>query len=244
MDLGETLGKRVGPLPVGVWILAIGGGLAVAVFVRSRAAGDEGAELEPGAGINTDTAPGAGNLAGVGDDDVPTTGRPTTNEEWFTQAVDAILGTRMGYNPSAVSAALTKYLDGQRLTVAENAIVSMAIRLIGPPPVPPPVPPPGDDDDPPNNPTPQTPVYPGPPGKKFTIPARWHTVKKGQSIADIARYYGMSTGRLYEYNLDPKVRSAKVRARIRKAGPNGNLPAGSMVKIPPTPATTIVGTGA
>lgn len=37
MDMPEALSKKIGPLPAGAWILALGGGVAVAYFVRKGA---------------------------------------------------------------------------------------------------------------------------------------------------------------------------------------------------------------
>lgn len=173
--LDDTLAKKVGPLPLGVWLLAIGGGIAVAVFVRRQAASS--AE-DPGTGISTDTAPGAGNLGADGLD-TPTPTRPTTNDEWYQKALDTILGTHLGYSPTSVATALTKYLEGATLTTAEQAIVSMAIRLVGGPPIPPPLPDPGNPPPPTPNPPPPKPMpgTPGPPGRV-----------SGLRASDIGRY--------------------------------------------------------
>ena len=136
-DVKKSLSHKIGPLPVGVWIAAIAGGLLIAYFVRKRsAAGDAAAGDER----NTDTAPGVGGGAlGVGGV-VDMTQRPTDNQSWLNIAVERLVGK--GYNPLVVYSALSRYLAGGTLSAQDQAIVSAAIRELGPPPeyVPPPAP--------------------------------------------------------------------------------------------------------
>lgn len=140
--LKSTLGKKVGPLPMGVWLLAIAGGLLVAVFIRRRSVATP-TDTQP----STDTQPGAGNLGGAapGTDGTNNT-RPTTLEDWYRLGVDTMTALSLGYDTGLVDRALRKYITGEALTTAEQAVVSIVIRLIGPPPVPVPLPPPGGGD--------------------------------------------------------------------------------------------------
>lgn len=238
LNIGEAMSKKVGPLPTGVWLLAVGGGIAVAVFVRRRAASS--AE-DPGTGISTDTQPGAGNLGqdDTGGDTPAPSGRPTTNEDWFQQAYDAILGTHAGYSPSLVTTALTKYLEGQTLTTAEQAIVSMALRLVGPPPVPPPLPEPGNPPPPSSTPPPPGPSYPGPtkpppkppaPKPKPSAPYQYR-VKHNDTLSAIAARYHMSWEEVWAYNLKPGVRPAATQRVLKARGPH-KLYAGQLILIP------------
>ena len=57
---------------------------------------------------------------------------PITNEQWGRFVADQMLGR--GNDPSLVNTAIRKYLDGQGLTVAEQAIIRLAISLYGNPP--------------------------------------------------------------------------------------------------------------
>jgi hypothetical protein len=90
-----VLGKRVGPLPVGVWMLALGGGLGIAYYIRARSTatdagtGDTTSGTEDGSqGGNTATNPGAGNLADLPDASSSTT--DDANAQWQSDTEDAI----------------------------------------------------------------------------------------------------------------------------------------------------------
>ncbi len=165
MDFKAQLTRKVGPLPVWGWGLAVGGGLLAASYMRARAGGGGGAE-DPGVAPATATAAGVGNLGDTGTATVTpavTPYRATNNDEWRTLASELILGTHLGYSGLAVDTALSKYLSGEPLSIAEQAIVNLAIRLAGSPPTAPPLPIPGTPvDDTPNTPnTPQNPVDTG-----------------------------------------------------------------------------------
>ena len=210
-DLKRGLSKKVGPLPVGVWVLAIGGGLAVAWYMRRRSAATPEEEAAPGR--NTDTAPGIGGGAGGGggDDDA----RFTTNEEWYRLAVRRLLDVKM-YDAMLIDTALKTYLAGSRqLTAAEQAIVSHAIRLLGPPPQPTPVPDPGGNPPPDPGPGPDpivdppTPTPPDPIGTPTPVDPRpaaptagpgesWYTTKYGDNLYEIAEAkYGKTNAKTY-----------------------------------------------
>lgn len=62
-----ALGKKIGPLPLGVWLLAIGGGLVVAAMVRRRAGNGpvEGVAEEAG-GFGWDEPDPGGTRPGIG----------------------------------------------------------------------------------------------------------------------------------------------------------------------------------
>ena len=147
-----NLGKQIGPLPLGVWIAAVGGGLGLAYFARKRSA----AKVTPGAldaanlpADNTSTQPGAGNLsprqgdAGDFGGNNPgaaqfgvTVAAPQTNDQWMQLAERRLLG--MGFAPLLVDHALTAYLYGGQLTVSDRAVVAEALLTAGPPPSTPP----------------------------------------------------------------------------------------------------------
>lgn len=142
-DLKETLGKKLGPLPVGVWILAVGGGLVFAWFMRTRIGASADEEEDPGRSTDTQLGIGGG-VGGGGGSQNGGNAPPSSNEEWYQQVSKMLLALGI-YDALAIDTALKTYLSGARqLTAAEQTIVSHAIRLLGPPPVPTPVPPPGD----------------------------------------------------------------------------------------------------
>jgi hypothetical protein len=134
---GLKLGKQVGPLPVGVWIAVVGGGLAVAYFInRSRGSapadasstGDFGSATSgTGTGASSvwsaNTAPGS-----------PTTPMISTNVQWAQAAGNYLLTT--GADPVLVDTALRKYLFNQPLNQQETAVIRAAIAQFGLPPEP------------------------------------------------------------------------------------------------------------
>jgi hypothetical protein len=177
--LKGTLSRKVGPLPMGVWILAVGGGLVLTWYMRRNSSASTGTDT----GTDT-TAPDTGGTGtgtwpygipnGVGQTGSSDTGSdatdstlPTTNEQWQRRAVSILVGR--GYEPTAVDRAISAYLGGEPLTTTQRAVINEAIILLGPPPVSPPSP--TSPDSPPPTTTPPTtppPLHPGTP----TLP--WH----------------------------------------------------------------------
>lgn len=228
-DIPEALAKPVGPLPLGVWLLAVGGGLAVAVFVRRGAQNDaaeaeaELAEDDPsmpsfraGTGNGVDsTWPGAGNLytqpsnptstaPGATDGTEP---KPTTNEAWHALAIRRLLAK--GYSPLLVDSALRDYLAGEQLSRAEQAVIAEALVIVGAPPVAPPPPLPGGPAVPeipttperPDRTPPQRPSpRPNPPRRRAPERPVSYTVAKGDTLASIARRHKVTTTALYAKN--------------------------------------------
>lgn len=67
---------------------------------------------------------------GIGYTD-PTTANPTTNQQWFAKALE--FASSVGYDPSAASEALGRYLAGQS-TAADRALITSALGYLGTPP--------------------------------------------------------------------------------------------------------------
>lgn len=191
------LGKQMGPLPLGAWIVVVGGGLGIAWYTRRSSANDT---AEPG--IDT------GGQPGVGDGSVggwfPTTPPTTTptpnpkdsvddNDKWYTYISRELIG-RFNYDPLLVDSALRKYLAGQssKLSVSEWVIIRAALSIMTPPNplpddggTPPPVPPPPGG---------QPPTTPKPPPKTTPKPApkpaqRTYTVVKGDTLWGISKRF-------------------------------------------------------
>ncbi|GGZ64941.1 hypothetical protein GCM10010387_67530 [Streptomyces inusitatus] len=216
-DLKAALSKKLGPLPVGVWVLAIGGGLTLTWYMRRSGGGGEEVVAEEESGPDTGgTGEGEwpyGRPNGVGqwptddgqeDDDDKTL--PTTNEQWQRRAVQILVGR--GYEPTAVDRAISAYLGGDSLTTIQRAIINEAIILIGPPPVSPPPPTTPDKPPPvikpPTKPKPEippTPTWPTWPPKPMprpqpkpkpgrTPPYRTMRItKRGQTLSDLTAAY-------------------------------------------------------
>lgn len=168
--VGHTLTKKVGPLPLAGWFVAVGGGLALAVVLRRTMTGpdaepvteDEAARWESGA--DTGTPAGSGNLFTPDPGTMPPLApvQPKTNPEWSRRARSELVAR--GYAPLVADNAIRKFLAGQPLNRNEKAVVDVAIALVGPPPYSP-VPKPTDDKSPDDD-TPKPPKNkPTPKGK-------------------------------------------------------------------------------
>lgn len=178
-DFKAAMGKKLGPLPVGVWILAVGGGLMLTYYMRGRG-GSEAPPTEEettaaAAGTGTGSWPygvpngvgqWGGNNGGGQEDKGEDKTLPTTNEQWQRRAISILVGR--GYEPTVVDRAISAYLGGQSLTTIQRAIINEAILLIGPPPVSPP--PPTSPDQPPPVVTPPKPTTPKPNPPTPTLP--------------------------------------------------------------------------
>lgn len=131
---GDWWKEQVGPLPLGVWLLAIAGGVGVAFYAR-HAAPDTPADVidDPLAVAPLPATQGA--LVGVNNSSsTGASSSPTTNEEWVTAASRQLIAA--GFSPTLVTAALVRYLRGDTLTAVEQQAVDAALRTLGPPPVP------------------------------------------------------------------------------------------------------------
>lgn len=197
-DVKGALGKKLGPLPLGIWILAIGGGLTLTWYMRRSGSDTSGTDTTDTTGTDTGGTgegtwpyglPNGVGQAGYnpggsdGTDDNTDSTLPTTNEQWQRRAVQILVGR--GYEPTAVDRAISAYLGGEPLTTIQRAIINEAILLIGPPPVsppsptspdqPPPTTTPPPKPKPPHPPTPsdpKPPVVKPPPKPKPPVPGR------------------------------------------------------------------------
>lgn len=251
-DIPDALGKKVGPLPLGVWLLAVAGGVGVAWWVRSHGSSGGTDTVDP-------TVPDGTNYTqpnGVGQDDSSSdsssgTGSiapaPTTNEEWGQQAIRQMIAR--GYDPTTVDKAIRDYLAGNTLTTVERALIAETLAVFGPPPVPPPPEVPGGTVDPPTtpvtsppkttpdkpSPTPPTKSKPKPAPKPTNVyPKKWKTVVNGtnSNYSKIAAKYklNISGNELYQYQLSKNAgRPASTVATLRKRGPNLIYAAGTTV---------------
>lgn len=135
------LSKQIGPLPAGGWLLVVGAGVGFAYWRNGRTP-----TTTQSADTQGFTDPTAGNplqMLGLlealnrGQSGPSTTGA-TDNNSWYQNAVRNLLGK--GYVPGLVDTALRKYMQGMSLSTSENAIVELALTMVGPLPFPPPPP--------------------------------------------------------------------------------------------------------
>lgn len=149
-------GKKLGPFPVTVWVGILGGGLVLGLVARhftksspAPATVDPNADATGIAAVRLVADPG-GSGAGT-----TPTGKPTTNLVWGQMAVEYLIGS--GQDPALSQRAIGLFLEGQAVTAQEQALISAAIRALGPPPESTPpvqVVPPKDPPGPPPIPTP------------------------------------------------------------------------------------------
>lgn len=134
-EFGETLSKQVGPLPVGVWVAVVGGGLGIAYVIRKRTAG---AATKT---VNNSQAPPiiTGGAVELGSNAAVTPGVPAPQDDnaWSQLAIST-LNSRGYFAAADVQRALSDFLNGAPLSQYEMGIVNEAILLVGPPPIAPP----------------------------------------------------------------------------------------------------------
>lgn len=157
--VGSALGRKLGPMPVGGWLLAVGGGVLVAVYFRRKATTDTtdpaavdttdatGADgfdqADPGgtqAGVGggsytySDTATGNGN-ASAHHGQAYLARQAKSNAGWVDHSVRAMQAR--GFAPAHVRDALEAFLHGHTLTPAQEVALAATEALCGPPPHPP-----------------------------------------------------------------------------------------------------------
>jgi hypothetical protein len=196
-------GKTYGPLPLGAWVVLVGGGLGIALY-SSRSKGPtiavEDTSGVPGVGTGAQSlwvqnAPPAGSDS-VSDDNF------TTNEEWSRAAVNYLIA--QGYDAALADTAVRKYLQSKPLSLSENALIKVALAKYGAPPVLLPDPPdlPGIPQPPPTpTPTPPPTTSPGPTTGRWIWVTPWPT--KHSTLWGIATtVYGRGSEwpRLYNAN--------------------------------------------
>lgn len=146
------LGKMIGPLPLGAWILVVGGGLGFAYYT-TRVGSSEPDIVEDVGGTPGVGEGGSGLWTPVGpefEDEDETEVSITTNEEWGTAVIRHLIA--MGYDPGLADAAVRKYLTAEKLSPQEQALINLGMIKYGPPPIPLPPAPPTTNPPPTNDP--------------------------------------------------------------------------------------------
>lgn len=231
--MAMDLGKQVGPLPLGAWIAVVGGGLAIAYWQRNAgsAASGEDPSTDTGDGTVNDSGAGGSWIAVPPPTTAPDSGKITyeSNEQWGQAAINWLIA--QGYNPGLSSSAITKALNGgvdisgNKMSIQEWSLWSLALTKFGSPPYPVNVPPPTSVPGPPTNPPPtngggggggSTPT-PKPPSNK-TPPYYDVVAKRGDTISGIASRYHKSWQEVWAFNL--KYRPPATVAILKARGPN------------------------
>jgi nucleoid-associated protein YgaU len=210
MDMPD-LGKQVGPLPLGAWIVVVGGSLGYLVYSRSRTpAGPVEVAAGPDAGV------GVGGVGAVGayvptdggmDTPASTVTGPETNQQWGMAAFNWLVG--QGTDGATADTAIRQYLSGNSLSLQQNGLISQVLSKFGmtpedlpaAPPIPHVTPPKPAPKPAPRKPAPvpsrhpvPQPVHhvvhkPAPVPKPKPAPAHYYTVKHGDTLSGIAARY-------------------------------------------------------
>lgn len=146
------LAKKVGPLPLGVWLVA-----AVVIWYyfahknsATSTAGAAGSQTDPAGNVGT-IDPATGYVYGTSEDSAAlgqnssddtsttdTSGTGTTagtypdNNSWARAAINYLVG--IGVDPTQANQAVENYITSQTLTTQEQGDVNLAIQGLGAPP--------------------------------------------------------------------------------------------------------------
>jgi len=130
----DFLGKKIGPFTAQTWIIIAGGGaIVVYMIIRKRNAGSTPLTTDSFTNPNADSISSQAGGSSSGTVNTPS-GTPNTftNAQWALNASNGLIAS--GDDPTTVSNALSKYMNGQSLSAAEAAIVAVAITTYGEPP--------------------------------------------------------------------------------------------------------------
>jgi hypothetical protein len=151
-SIKDKLGKKIGPLPLGVWLV-----IAAGIFwfvMKSNKEGGGGPQTD-GAGnvgtINPNTgyvygSPEDKAALGSGSSSLGTSGESGTggatvggqyvdNSAWAVAAINYLVS--IGVDATSANAAITQFLGSQQLSSAQQGMVNLAIQRLGAPPTPP-----------------------------------------------------------------------------------------------------------
>lgn len=242
--MAVDLGKQIGPLPLGAWVVVVAGGLGIALYTRKQ--GSAGTTVVE----DTSGTPGVGDgsvggwvptqpSTGAGGDVAPTT--PTTNEEWGTRAINYLIA--QGYDPLVSDSAIRKYLAGNypQPSASEYALQRIALARFGSPPQP--LPP---SDSTPGIPTPPIPkppsTVPGPvkppapkPVPKPPAPKpryRYYTVRAGDNLWNIARHFYGSGLKYWTIYYANRVGSRRLDGKVGPIRNPNHIEPGWVLLIP------------
>lgn len=133
----DTLSKKVGPLPLGVWVIALGGTIVVVYAVNSKKGSSTGNTLAVANDGTTGTQSkvGDGSVGGWVSNPAATVSTKktyATNEEWGRAAIQFLIG--QGYDAALADIAIRRYLGGLDITVQQRPLITAAINGLGPTP--------------------------------------------------------------------------------------------------------------
>lgn len=130
------LGKQIGPLPLGAWIVVVGVGVGIAYYSYRK-----NQTAQP-VMIDRSTDPGVGEGPGgfttVNPSGSSTSGEQqiTTNDEWTREAINYLIA--QGYDPGLSNQAISRYINGVQPDIRDQSLIDIALRHLHAPPIPPP----------------------------------------------------------------------------------------------------------
>lgn len=132
-NVAEVAGKKVGPLPMGVWIAAIGGGLIIAYYGTKSKSSNPTLTVAGTAGQESGVGTGAvGGWAYQPPTALPSAATYTTNQEWARAAINYLIG--QNYDAGLADAAIRNYIGGLQVSIQQQPLVDAALKALGPPP--------------------------------------------------------------------------------------------------------------
>lgn len=232
-------GKMIGPLPLGAWVVIVGGGLGYGYYEYSKGNTGSSSSSSSTPDLSSNNGVGTGGSGMYWQDvnplDNPTSSSsqsPTDNTSWGQQVENYLIAR--GFNPSTVDNAVNQYLYGTtKLNSELSSLIGLGIAQYGAPPQP-------INSSLQPNPTPTPPAHhppvhkkkvPSPPPKKTPPPKKpthrkpqttYYTVKKGDTLWGIAQHY-------YKNGNDWRTLYNANRSQIRN--PNLIYP-GQKLKVP------------
>jgi nucleoid-associated protein YgaU len=134
---GLDLGKQVGPLPLGAWLVVVGTGVGIAVFGKRNSGPPAPPEIVEDIGGVPGVGMGPGWVAVPPPSFAPATPQITTNDEWAIAATNYLIA--QGYDPGVSDQAVRKYISAERLGIQEYSLIRIVLTKIGalPYPLPP-----------------------------------------------------------------------------------------------------------
>lgn len=127
------MGKQVGPLPLGGWIVVIAGGLGIGYLINRNMANKAPAEPDTSQLTESDVGTGGPQYiytppqnVGSGDE------TPETNASWGLKAKNWLFSQNQ--NPTVADNAVRKYLAGLPLSAVEQGMIALVLLQFGSPP--------------------------------------------------------------------------------------------------------------
>jgi LysM repeat protein len=153
--LKAKLGKKIGPLPLGVW-LVIAAGIFYYIYKKNNAGtSTSGQQTDPAGNVGT-INPATGYVAGSAEDQAALSsgssglstgsdsgsaggstvaGQYADNNAWAVAAINYLVS--IGVDATSANTAVTQFLASQTLTTQQQGEINLAIQRLGAPPSPP-----------------------------------------------------------------------------------------------------------